>query len=94
MLSKEEMNEKLNNLTGEGSPMTDLISSGDSAGAANIVAACAGMLNIAASDSATTSAASTAAPYTTYTTYTTGKQRQLHAGALVILTDQQQKTLF
>ena len=59
------MTEKLNNLTGEGSTMSQLIASGDSASAANVVAACAGMLNIAAAESASTSVATTMAPYTT-----------------------------
>ncbi|XP_070579640.1 polycystin-1-like [Ptychodera flava] len=54
VLSGAEMSEKLRNLTtAEGSVMETLISSGDAAGAANIVTACAGMLNI---QSTTTSA--------------------------------------
>ncbi len=56
-LSKAEMTEKLNNLTGEGSIMAELISSGDSGSAANVVAAAAGMLNIAAAEASTTSIA-------------------------------------
>ena len=59
------MTEKLNNLTGDGGTMSELIASGDSASAANVVAACAGMLNIAAAEAASTSVATTMAPYTT-----------------------------
>ncbi|XP_038066995.1 uncharacterized protein LOC119737008 isoform X2 [Patiria miniata] len=60
-LSGDDMTEKLKNLTsGEGSVMSEMISSGDAGGAANIVAACAGMLNIEASNAAATQATTAA----------------------------------
>ncbi|XP_022084984.1 uncharacterized protein LOC110976208 [Acanthaster planci] len=78
-LSGADMTEKLKNLTsGEGSVMSEMISSGDAGGAANIVAACAGMLNIAASNAAATMATTVATH--TATTVANLRRKKRNAG--------------
>ena len=82
-LSGADMTEKLKNLTsGEGSIMSEMISSGDAGGAANIVAACAGMLNIASSNAAASTATTIAA-----TTAATGKIRDIEEFAVTPCND-------
>ncbi|XP_077979563.1 uncharacterized protein LOC144434915 [Glandiceps talaboti] len=88
VFTASEMSEKLRNLTtAEGSVMETMISSGDAAGAANIVTACAGMLNIQAASTSTdydydvTTAGATTADYDGMTDEEIAEAQQAQADA-------------